>query len=362
MPPTGQIVPSSAERDSELIAARQVSMQRIESYKQSDNLAKRHGAMTREIGRIAGRDPEFALELAEGFEVPVRANALTVIGKITEDLGVLSEARAIAESEDFTPAQQSDKLSKIAEAAVKVDPIFAFETATAIPLPARRADALIEVAKKSKQVYMRESRSYNYPPRVEMREESEDTNFSLGLFKQIVRAADRTIDEHSLWDEYRNRQLAEVSGELDLRTTYHAELRQGSSVSFALFVIGRHIKGYIDKDQFIELEAADPDGELTIGAFKARIDSIREPGNENDRLTRSLLRGGDPLDPVVDAAKLLRDLKIEKNMRFQHTRPQFYENLLSVIEEGASAEAARFRSEQEAQSEEEERAPALDGF
>ena len=320
MTPPEQVLLPPVDISPELRAAREMSRQRIDSYRGSENLAKRHGAMTKEVGRVASKDPEFAFTLAEGFDTPVQVNALAVIGKTTGYIGALSDARDIANSAEFTPGQQSEKLTVVAIAAAEVDPALAFEVAKDIPLPARRADSLIDIADKSKKVFGRRLHS-----------ETQNSNFSIDLIRRMVREADRTINDNNLCDEHRNSRLANVSAEHDLLVTYMACLRSGSSIPGALSVISRHVKGYIAAKRLDDLEAAaDPSGELIIETLKHEVE-------QNG--SRPSLYGWDALrlDPVVDGVELLKHFEIKK--------PEVARELLSVIRDGASAQLKSGRFE-----------------
>lgn len=360
---TTQTMTIPAPASPEIMAARRISIERIHNYKTAENPARQRGAITKEVGRVASIDPEFALEIAYGLDPSMQANALAIVGAKAGDLGALSDAKDIALSSGFSPSEQSDKLSIVAELAVSVDPLFAYETATEIPMANKRADALIRIAGKAKFKYMQPlgGQRYHHSEVMEPREGIEENNFSVDLLRQMVKEADRTINDNSLWGERRNMELADVCAALDLTTTYNALLRGGSSVSGALFVIGRYVKGYIDERLFSELEKADPSGELTISAFKQRIENINDPDNEDERLARRLSLGG-ILDPVLDASELLRDIEGMAEARFQNPKPQFYRELLNIIRDGAAAKQARFDREEELKEEAERLAPAVDSW
>lgn len=350
MPADPQATPSPVETSPELMAARRVSVERIRNYTRAENPAGQNGAITREVGRVASRDPEFALQIAYGLDITIQPNALAVIGEKAGDVGALSNARDIAKSSEFKPSEQSGKLSKVAEAAIGIDPFFAFETAMEIPLAAKRADTLINIAGLAKFKYIQKYRgdSYRFSEIMELRESAKDSNFSLGLFRRMVREADRTIDENKLWDEHRNHRLARVSAGIDLRTTYQALLRSGSSVPGALFGIEGYVKNYIDSGLFGELKDADPSGELIVGAFRNRVERIKdsEEGRDDEKTAWRLSLSGSTLDPVVDATELLKDLNHSKSMTFQNLNPELYRELLAVIRDGASAQMVRFDEDQ----------------
>ncbi len=359
---TAQAIPVTSP---EIMAGRRESAERIKGYDAIEATGGRSGAVIREVGRVAERDLEFALELVRDFDPDLKINALTAIARNSGELGPLSDARDHAETEDLGSIEKSRKLASISKAAADIDAVFAFDTARAIPRPASKVDTLLEVAKRSKAMDKLNNWSVE-----KIGSDPKDINFSIGLLREIVREADRVIDASGTFknDPRRNRKLAEISAGFDLGVTYRAAKRREEFIehtrpvdpdTIALHSVQGHIRGYISEDDFEGLEEADPGGEITIAAFKARVS---EYGGEGDRLASRLNLDDELLDPVGDAVDLLRNLQHLRNMTFQNPNPKLYRELLAVISDGAIAHLVEFDLEEEARKATEQSAPALDSW
>jgi hypothetical protein len=122
---------------------------RIRDYQQNGHAYLNPGQLlVKSIGILAEQDPDAAMMEAEAVdEESVRINALVAVGEETDDIGLLYDAIAIAQSSSAIqdPRKRSAKLGYIARHAAGVDRSLALGTAHDIESPTTRATTLLHL-------------------------------------------------------------------------------------------------------------------------------------------------------------------------------------------------------------------------
>ncbi len=134
---------------SEALIAIEERRQRIEDYQQNGGNYVNPGPQTvKSLGRLASDAPELATMLAEDIEdESVRINALVEVGMVTEEVGPVYDAFAMAQSTNALkdPGKRSAKLGYIARHAARIDRPLALDIARSIESPITRARSLLDL-------------------------------------------------------------------------------------------------------------------------------------------------------------------------------------------------------------------------